>query len=135
MELAWLGLTELKALLDCGQLSSFELTNSLLDRIERAEPQLHSFVAVYADEARALARAADAARTARLPRSPLHGLPVVLKDLLDIEGRVCTLGSALCWIRTMLKGCWSCKVIRCSNLAGQGNLFPSSVHLRRGRSR
>ena len=94
MELAWLGLTELKALLDCRQLSSFELTNSLLDRIERAEPQLHSFVAVYADEARALARAADAARSAGLPRSPLHGLPVVLKDLLDIEGRVCTLGSA-----------------------------------------
>ena len=48
---------------------------------------------MYADEARALARAADAARAAGLPRSPLHGLPIVLKDLLDIEGRVCTLGS------------------------------------------
>ena len=93
MTLAWHGLTQLKELLDRGELSSLELTESLLDRIARADGKLHAFVEVYADEARALARAADQARAAHLPRSPLHGLPVVLKDLLDIEGRVCTLGS------------------------------------------
>ncbi len=93
MELAWLGLAELKSLLDAGRISSLELVDALLARIERAEPRLHAFVEVTADDARALARAADAARRARLPRSPLHGLPVVLKDLLDIEGRICTLGS------------------------------------------
>jgi aspartyl-tRNA(Asn)/glutamyl-tRNA(Gln) amidotransferase subunit A len=86
-------LTQLKDLLDRGELSSLELTESLLDRIARADGKLHAFVEVYADEARALARAADHARAARLPRSPLHGLPVVLKDLLDIEGRLGTLGS------------------------------------------
>jgi aspartyl-tRNA(Asn)/glutamyl-tRNA(Gln) amidotransferase subunit A len=86
-------LTQLKDLLDRGELSSLELTESLLDRIARADGKLHAFVEVYADEARALARAADQARAARLPRSPLHGLPVVLKDLLDIEGRLGTLGS------------------------------------------
>jgi aspartyl-tRNA(Asn)/glutamyl-tRNA(Gln) amidotransferase subunit A len=86
-------LTQLKALIDGGKLSSLELTESLLDRIGRADGKLHAFVEVYASEARALARAADQARAARLPRGPLHGLPVVLKDLLDIEGRVSTLGS------------------------------------------
>ena len=93
MTLAWHGLTQLKELIDGGKLSSLELTESLLDRIGRADGKLHAFVEVYASEARALARAADQARAARLPRGPLHGLPVVLKDLLDIEGRVSTLGS------------------------------------------
>ena len=71
MALAWQGLTQLKELLDRGELSSLELTESLLDRIGRADARLHAFVEVYADESRALARAADQARTARLPRSPL----------------------------------------------------------------
>ena len=93
LTLAWHGLTQLKELIDRGELSSLELTESLLDRIARADGKLHAFVEVYADEARALARAADQARAAHLPRSPLHGLPVVLKDLLDIEGRIGTLGS------------------------------------------
>ena len=93
MTLAWHGLTQLKELLDRGELSSLELTDSLLNRIARADGKLHAFIEVYAEEARALARASDQARAANLPRSPLHGLPIVLKDLLDIEGRVCTLGS------------------------------------------
>ncbi|MCX7271777.1 MAG: amidase, partial [Burkholderiales bacterium] len=93
MELAWMGLTGLKALMDAGQLSSLELTDALLARIAQADGSLHSMTEVMADDARAMARAADQARAARLPRSPLHGLPVVLKDLLDIDGRVCTLGS------------------------------------------
>lgn len=93
MDLHWLGLTELKHLLDSGRLSALELTDALLARIAKADGRLHSMVTVYAEEARALARAADQARAARLPLGSLHGLPVVLKDLLDIEGRVCTLGS------------------------------------------
>jgi aspartyl-tRNA(Asn)/glutamyl-tRNA(Gln) amidotransferase subunit A len=50
---------------------------------------------VYAAEARALAGAADAARKARLPLGPLHGLPIALKDLCDIAGRVGTIGSKM----------------------------------------
>jgi aspartyl-tRNA(Asn)/glutamyl-tRNA(Gln) amidotransferase subunit A len=52
---------------------------------------------VYADEARALADAADRARRAHLPLGPLHGLPIGLKDLCDIAGRVGTLGSRM-WV-------------------------------------
>jgi aspartyl-tRNA(Asn)/glutamyl-tRNA(Gln) amidotransferase subunit A len=50
---------------------------------------------VYADEARRLADVADAARKARLPLGPLHGLPIGLKDLCDIAGRIGTLGSKM----------------------------------------
>jgi len=50
---------------------------------------------VYAAESRALADAADAARKARLPLGPLHGLPIGLKDLCDIAGRIGTVGSKM----------------------------------------
>jgi len=50
---------------------------------------------VYAAEARALADGADAARKARLPLGPLHGLPIALKDLCDIAGRIGTVGSKM----------------------------------------
>jgi len=93
MNIEWQSLSGLRRLMDRGELSALELAESLLDRIERADAKLQSFVEVYRDEARALARAADQARAARLALGPLHGLPIVLKDLLDIEGRVCTLGS------------------------------------------
>jgi aspartyl-tRNA(Asn)/glutamyl-tRNA(Gln) amidotransferase subunit A len=56
---------------------------------------LHAFVEVYAAEARALADGADAARKARLPLGALHGLPIGLKDLCDIAGRIGTVGSKM----------------------------------------
>jgi len=91
---SWLNLTELRALMQRGDLSSGELVDMLLNRIARADPTLHAFTEVHASQARALAVAADQARSARLPLGLLHGLPVVLKDLLEVEGQVCTLGSA-----------------------------------------
>lgn len=93
MQLEWSSLAELKEQLDSGHLSSLELVEFSLKRISRLEPVLHALVEVYEEDARSLARSADAARLTRLPRSPLHGLPVVLKDLLDINGRIGTLGS------------------------------------------
>jgi aspartyl-tRNA(Asn)/glutamyl-tRNA(Gln) amidotransferase subunit A len=94
MALTWLNLTELQALMHRRELSSRELVDTLLQRVARADPVLHAFTEVHAPQARALALAADQARSSGLPLGPLHGLPVVLKDLLDVEGQVCTLGSA-----------------------------------------
>lgn len=92
MSIAWEGLAQLRKMLDRGEISSLEIVDELLARIERAA-KLHAFVEVYPEPARALALAADQARSAGLPLGPLHGLPVVLKDLLDIEGRIGTIGS------------------------------------------
>lgn len=92
MSIAWEGLAQLRTLLDRGEISSLEIVDELLGRIERAA-KLNAFVEVYPEPARALARAADQARSAGLPLGPLHGLPVVLKDLLDIKGRIGTIGS------------------------------------------
>lgn len=77
-----------------GALSAREATSAYLGRIARLNGGLHAYVAV--DEASALAQAdaADAARRAGFPLGPLHGVPVAIKDLFDVEGQVVTVGSA-----------------------------------------
>ncbi len=93
MNVAWCTLTELAGLLRDRKISSEELAQVFLSRIEKADPTLHAFVDVYQEEALSLARAADQARSSGMPLGVLHGIPVALKDLLDIDGRICTLGS------------------------------------------
>ncbi len=65
----------------------------MLGRIGRHDAKLHAFVDVYADDARAAAAAADLAIGAGHAVGPLHGMPVALKDLIDIKGRITTGGS------------------------------------------
>ncbi|MGQ3283476.1 amidase [Bosea sp. (in: a-proteobacteria)] len=76
------------------RLSPVDLVGALLARIERLDPKLHAFVDVYAADARLAAEAADKAIRAGHAVGPLHGVPVALKDLIDLEGRITTGGSA-----------------------------------------
>lgn len=75
------------------ELRSEQLIEVCLERIARHDAKLHAFIAVYADDARAAAAAADRAIDAGHSVGPLHGVPVALKDLIDIEGRITTGGS------------------------------------------
>ena len=95
MELTDLTLAEQAELLRGRQASSREIVDAHLARIERLDGKLHAFVEVYAEEARQLADGADRARASGFPLGPLHGLPIGIKDLCDIEGRVGTCGSSM----------------------------------------
>ncbi len=95
MDLTDLTLAEQAELLRTFRCSSRDIVDAHLARIDALDEKLHAFVDVYADEARTLADAADRARAARLPLGPLHGLPIALKDLCDIAGRVGTVGSRM----------------------------------------
>ena len=79
--------------LAAGDLTSEQLVEALLARIERLNGQLDAFIAVYADEAKEAARAADLARRAGHAVGRFHGVPIALKDIIDLEGRVTTGGS------------------------------------------
>jgi aspartyl-tRNA(Asn)/glutamyl-tRNA(Gln) amidotransferase subunit A len=83
----------LSAELGAGRLSPLDLVEALLRRIRAQDQKLHAFVEVYADEARLAAEAADKAIRSGHRIGPLHGIPVALKDLIEIEGRVTTGGS------------------------------------------
>jgi amidase len=82
MELAFLSATEQARRVRDGELSSVELTELYLERIERLDPELNAFVTVRPEEALEDARAADA----RDAEAPFHGVPIAIKDLTATAG-------------------------------------------------
>lgn len=92
---AFPSLADIAADLRSGRTSSVDLTTECLQRITRFDPQFTSFIAVYSDEALAAAEQADADLASGVDKGPLHGIPVALKDLFDMQGKPTTAGSPL----------------------------------------
>ncbi len=85
---------QLSSELASGRLSASSLVDDCLDRIARHDPRLSAFIEVYADDARQAAQQADLAVRAGRRLGPLQGMPIALKDLIEMEGRITTAGSA-----------------------------------------
>lgn len=85
---------ELSRQIVSGELTSADAVDAFLSRISLLDGRLHAFVDVYAEEARKAADFADRAIRAGRGCGPFHGVPIALKDLVEIEGRVTTGGSA-----------------------------------------
>ncbi len=94
-DLHWLTISEAAALIERRELSSVELTEACLARIEALEPRLNAFITVLADEARAEARTAADEITRGEYRGPLHGVPIALKDIFDVAGVKTTAASSI----------------------------------------
>src|SRR4051812_624312 len=77
-----------------GRLSPVDLIDESLARIERLDTKLHAFISVNARNARLAAEAADKAIRAGHSVGPLHGIPIAIKDLVEIEGEVAMGGTA-----------------------------------------
>src|SRR5262245_32239439 len=78
----------LAAGLKARSISPVEIVGSCLERIANLDPKLHAFVEVYEAEARLAAEAADKAIRSGHAVGPLHGIPIALKDLVELEGRI-----------------------------------------------
>jgi len=95
-DIAFAPMHALATRLKAGDLSAATLVDCYLQRIGRHDDKYHAFVEVYADEARAAAEAADRARKAGQASGALHGIPLALKDLIDVAGKRTT-GGSLYW--------------------------------------
>jgi amidase len=91
-DLAYAGLARQAELIRAGETSSRELTELHLRRIERLDPTLNAFRVVLAEKALAEAQQADARRKAGDER-PLLGVPIAVKDDMDVAGEVTARGS------------------------------------------
>lgn len=89
-----------------GTCTSVDLTEHALERIAALDEELHAFVAVYAKEALLAAQAADNMMRAGYAIGPLHGIPVALKDNIDVRGRPSTAGSTLLANRVAERNAW-----------------------------
>ena len=93
LELAYAPIHSLAMRVRNGELTSRALVDCYLQRIAQHDEKYHAFVEVYADEARAAAETADRELKGGKARGPLHGIPIALKDLIDIAGKRTTGGS------------------------------------------
>ncbi|MDQ6803394.1 MAG: amidase [Actinomycetota bacterium] len=93
-EIAYAGVAVQAELIRAKQISAVELTRTLLARIERLDPTLNAFRIVLAEEALAEAAVRDAEASSNHERGPLHGVPIAIKDELDVAGHLTTFGGA-----------------------------------------
>ena len=94
-EPALMSLTAVAKAIATKQLSSREVTQSLLDRIAKWNPKLNAFMSIETDDALKAADAADAALAKGGAKGPLHGVPMAHKDMYYDKGKVVTCGSRI----------------------------------------
>jgi aspartyl-tRNA(Asn)/glutamyl-tRNA(Gln) amidotransferase subunit A len=120
-----LTITEISPHIKTGEISPVELTNLFLERIERLNPVLNAFTTVLLDSARAEAEAAEKEIRNGKYRSPLHGIPISIKDNLATTGVRTTGGSK---ILSDWKPDFDATVVTRLKAAGAINLGKNNMH-------
>lgn len=82
----FLTIADAARLIEKRELSPIELVESRLQRIEKLDKKINSFIRVLADEARVAAHVAEAEIAAGDYKGTLHGIPIGLKDIYDVAG-------------------------------------------------
>jgi aspartyl-tRNA(Asn)/glutamyl-tRNA(Gln) amidotransferase subunit A len=95
LELSFLSIEEAGRLLRRKKISPVELVDSALTQIERWNPEINAFITVLASQARRQAKRAEQDFRRNVPRSPLHGIPISLKDNIYTKGIRTTAGSKI----------------------------------------
>ena len=92
-DLAYAGIARQADLIRAGEISSRELVELYLERITRLDPELNAFRVVWGERALAEADAAERRRSSDRA-GPLLGVPVAIKDTVDVAGEITTYGTA-----------------------------------------
>jgi aspartyl-tRNA(Asn)/glutamyl-tRNA(Gln) amidotransferase subunit A len=95
-----LPLTQITSLLRAGDISSKDLTQAFIDRIEELDPHLHAFLTLTPENALSQAAKADQCladwrQSPDQALSPLVGVPLAIKDVLCVADVRCTCGSRI----------------------------------------
>jgi aspartyl-tRNA(Asn)/glutamyl-tRNA(Gln) amidotransferase subunit A len=85
-DLHWMTATEAARAIAARELSPVELMGALLERIGRLDPKLNVFIRLDGDAAMDAAKAAEGEIMSGRRRGPLHGVPVGIKDIIDVAG-------------------------------------------------
>ena len=86
-------IAQLAAQIRKGKISPVELIEMTLQAIDQCEPRLNAFITVFREESLESARQVEAEIRSGKDLSPLHGMPIALKDIIYVEGTCCTAGS------------------------------------------
>ncbi len=94
-DIAFMSTLELRTLIKDKQISPVEATKLYLNRIEKLDSELNSYITVTADEAIRSAKLAEDAVVRGENLGPLHGIPISIKDLESTKGILSTSGSII----------------------------------------
>ena len=86
MPLYYLSIHQAQQLIKDRKLSPVQLTRTVLERIQAVDSKLHAYINLMADSALAEARLAESEIARGNWRGPMHGIPIAVKDQLDVEG-------------------------------------------------
>ena len=114
-DLHWMTAVETADAIKSRKLSPVELMTALLGRIGRLDPKLNVFIRLDGDAAMAAARAAEAEVAAGRIRGPLHGIPVGIKDIIDVAGLPTT-----CHSKILIDNVAAADAVCVSRLRGAG---------------
>lgn len=95
MSLADLSAIELRDKLATGEVRAIELTEACLQRIEETDADIEAWAYLDPDHVRKQADLLDQSRKSGRPIGPLHGLPIAVKDIIDVEGMPTENGSPI----------------------------------------
>ena len=126
-EIYYRGLTDVAADIKARRLSPVELTKALLARIEALDPKLKSYTTVTPELALDQARKAEEEIGLGQYRSPLHGVPIAVKDLCYTKGVATTAGMAI--NRNFIPN-YDATVV--SRLADSGAVLLGKLHMTEG---
>ena len=96
-DIPFLSTAELSRLIQKKEVSPVEATEAYLERIERVDEKLNSYITVTGEHALKQAREAEQEIAQGRYRGPMHGIPTAVKDQFDTTGIRTTYGSAITW--------------------------------------
>ena len=114
-DLHWMTAAEAARAIAARELSPVELMSALLERIGRLDPTLHVFIRLDGEAAMGAARAAEAEIVSGRRRGPLHGVPVGIKDIIDVAGLPTT-----CHSKMLIDNVAAADAVCVSRLRGAG---------------
>ena len=112
MDLADLGAAQLVQIIEDGEISSLELVEACIARIDAKEDEIGAWTHLDHDFARKQAEHCDALHASGAPTGPLHGIPVGIKDIFDTADFPTENGSVLCQGRQPEKDCTAVSLLR-----------------------
>jgi aspartyl-tRNA(Asn)/glutamyl-tRNA(Gln) amidotransferase subunit A len=95
MDISKLTIKHLSKLIASREISSVELVDTTIEKIEKLNPKLNAFITIIDQSARMEAERADSLIKQGKYLGPLHGIPISLKDLIYIKGVKSTSGSKI----------------------------------------
>ena len=119
--------TELARRLAAGEVDALAVTEACLAVIEAREPAVQAWHYLDPEHARAQARALDAHRKAGKPIGPLHGLPVGIKDIIDVAGMPTEHGTPLCAGHRPRRDAWLTARLRAAGAVVMGKTVTTEL--------